>query len=235
MTEPDKASAVREMFGSIAVRYDLLNHLLSGNVDRLWRRAAVAAVRRKLRAGSARILDVGCGTADLTLALAGSGGTVVGCDFSLPMLAVGKRKLEHSARRGRASLLGADALTLPFRDAAFDAVVSAFVVRNLADLRGGLAEMRRVLRRGGVLGVLDFAIPQGVVLGPLFRVYFTRVLPAIGKWVSGVDGPYRYLPESVRRFPPPERVAGLMGEVGFERPEYRPLTGGIAVLYTANG
>jgi demethylmenaquinone methyltransferase/2-methoxy-6-polyprenyl-1,4-benzoquinol methylase len=227
--EPDKGRAVRAMFGSIAGRYDLLNHLLSGNVDRLWRRAAVAEIRRRVR--GARILDLGCGTADLTLALSGSW-TVIGCDFSLPMLDVGRRKLE-GARPPRPALVAGDALDLPFRSGAFDAVVSAFVVRNLADLPRGLAEMRRVLARGGILGILDFSMPDGVLVGPLFRFYFTRVLPVVGKWVSGVDGPYRYLPESVRTVPAPERLAAILVEAGFERAERRALTGGIAVLYSA--
>jgi demethylmenaquinone methyltransferase/2-methoxy-6-polyprenyl-1,4-benzoquinol methylase len=224
----DQGRAVREMFASIAARYDLLNHLLSGNVDRRWRRVCAAEVRKRIAAGRPRILDVGCGTADLALAFAGAG-TVVGCDFCHPMLLVGKKK----AGRAAVALAEADALVLPFLDATFDAVVSAFVVRNLADLDAGLVEMARVLRRGAVLGVLDFAMPEAALFGAAYRFYFTRVLPAIGSLVSGVDGPYRYLPESVRAFPRPPVLRDRIAAAGFARAEYRLLTCGIAALYTA--
>jgi len=224
----DQGRAVREMFGSIAARYDLLNHVLSGNVDRRWRKACAAEVRKRIAAGRPRILDVGCGTADLALQFAGAG-TVVGCDFCHPMLLVGKKKAGSAA----VALAEADALILPFPDATFDAVVSAFVVRNLADLDAGLVEMARVLRPGAVLGVLDFAMPEAALFGAAYRFYFTRVLPAVGRFVSGVDGPYRYLPESVRAFPRPAVLRDRIAAAGFARAEYRLLTRGIAALYTA--
>jgi demethylmenaquinone methyltransferase/2-methoxy-6-polyprenyl-1,4-benzoquinol methylase len=223
----EKGRAVREMFGAIAGRYDFLNHFLSGNVDRRWRRVCAEEVRSRLEGARPAILDLGCGTADLALELARDA-SVTGCDFCHPMLVVGKRKVGRTVE-----LAEADALLLPFRDGTFDAVVSAFVVRNLADLDGGLRETARVLRRGGVLGVLEFALPQSAVFGAAYRFYFSRILPALGRIVSGVDGPYRYLPESVRTFPGPGALSERIGGAGFRGVDYRLLTGGIAALYTA--
>jgi demethylmenaquinone methyltransferase/2-methoxy-6-polyprenyl-1,4-benzoquinol methylase len=128
-------------------------------------------------------------------------------------------------------LLAADALSLPFPDSSFDVVVSAFVIRNLANLEKGLAEMRRVLGEGGLLGILDFSLPPVPVFGPLYRYYFTKILPRIGRLLSGVDGPYSYLPESVKSFPPPERLRHLIAAAGFTQVECRSLTGGIAVFF----
>jgi demethylmenaquinone methyltransferase/2-methoxy-6-polyprenyl-1,4-benzoquinol methylase len=228
----DKARSVRAMFGAIAGRYDLLNHLLSANVDRYWRRACVAEVRRRLTAGAPRILDLGCGTADLSLAFARSG-AVIGCDFCRPMLAVGRRKVAAAGLESRVALVEGDALRLPFPGATFDAVVSAFVVRNLGNVEAGLAEMRRVVRPGGVVAMLDFAMPDASLLGSLYRLYFVEVLPRIGRAVSGVDGPYRYLPASVQTFPAPDRMCALMEQAGLAEPAHRLLTGGIAVVYTS--
>jgi len=227
----EKGRVVREMFGAIAGRYDFLNHFLSANADRRWRRLCAAEVRSRLEGTRPAILDLGCGTADLALELARDA-SVVGCDFCHPMLVLGKRKLGAPGARN-VELAEADALSLPFRDGTFDAVVSAFVVRNLADLDGGLRETARVLRRGGVLGVLEFALPQSAVFGAAFRFYFSRILPALGRIVSGVDGPYRYLPESVRTFPGARALSERIGGAGFHGVDYRLLTGGIAVLHTA--
>lgn len=220
------------MFGSIARRYDLLNHLLSGNVDRLWRNRCVREVGKRIPVPGPRILDVGCGTGDLSLAFAELG-PVVGCDFCHPMLVVGSEKIADARKWRHVSLLEGDALLLPFEDHAFDAVVSAFLLRNLVSTEKGLAEMYRVLRRGGVVAILDFAMPTAPVLGSLYRAYFRRVLPRIGKWVSGVDGPYNYLPESVEEFPSPPKIAEMVNGVGFDPCEVIRLTGGIAVLYVA--
>jgi demethylmenaquinone methyltransferase / 2-methoxy-6-polyprenyl-1,4-benzoquinol methylase len=228
--ESTKARAVREMFASIAGRYDFLNHLLSGNVDRLWRRAFVREVEQRLPAPHPQILDVGCGTADLSLAFSRLG-SVVGCDFCHPMLTLGKRKVAMARNAHQVRLLAADALSLPFPDSSFGVVVSAFVVRNLANLEKGLGEMRRVLGEGGLLGILDFSLPPVPVFGPLYRYYFTKILPKIGRLLSGVEGPYSYLPESVRNFPPPERLRQLIAAAGFTQVECRFLTGGIAVLF----
>jgi demethylmenaquinone methyltransferase/2-methoxy-6-polyprenyl-1,4-benzoquinol methylase len=224
-----KSRAVREMFGSIAGRYDFLNHFLSLNTDRSWRRKCVRLAAARASRPVLRILDVGCGTADLSLEFAELG-PVVGCDFCHPMLRIGREKAGRSGVKNPVALVEGDALTLPFRDAEFDVVASAFVLRNLADLDGGLREMRRVVRPAGVVAVLDFSLPRVPVLGPVYRFYFSRVLPRLGRLISGVEGPYRYLPDSVRTFPEPDRLAEMMSAAGFPRVEHCPLTGGIAFV-----
>src|SRR5688572_18996828 len=228
----EKARAIREMFASIASRYDRLNHILSGNVDQHWRNAFVRELEGKLPGSSARILDIGCGTGDLSLAFARLG-SVVGCDFCPPMLLLGKRKISRAGRAHAVDLLEADALCLPFAASSFDAVVSAFVVRNLVNIEQGLQEMRRVLRPHGVLGILDFAMPKIPLIGSVYRLYFTRVLPRLGKLLSGKEGPYDYLAASVQTFPPPDQLRGMIMQAGFGEAQYRLLTGGIAVLHLA--
>ena len=228
-TQKDRARAVRDMFGSIACRYDFLNHFLSANFDRHWRRTCVQEVARLISVPHPRILDVGCGTADLSLAFSRLG-PVTGCDFSHPMLRIGMTKKAQADLRHSIHLLEGDALCLPFRDAGFDAVVSAFVLRNLADVSEGLWEMRRVLRPGGVLAVLDFGLPEAPIMGRLYRFYFTRVLPSLGRLISGIDGPYKYLPESVSAFPRAAKLTELARNTGLVDVEYRSLSGGIAVL-----
>jgi demethylmenaquinone methyltransferase / 2-methoxy-6-polyprenyl-1,4-benzoquinol methylase len=232
MTTPGKASAVRDMFGSIAPRYDFLNHLLSANIDRRWRRVCADAVRDRLSGVTPRILDAGCGTGDLALEFSRLG-PVVGCDFSQPMLQIGVRKAAIAAAAHPVTLLAADALALPFRNGAFDAVACAFVLRNLSDLRAGLREIRRVLRPGGTVAALEFAFPRAPVLGTLYRFYFARVLPVLGRMISGVAGAYRYLPDSVEAFPPPEVLTGVIAEAGFSDVQCTRLSAGIAVLYLA--
>jgi demethylmenaquinone methyltransferase/2-methoxy-6-polyprenyl-1,4-benzoquinol methylase len=226
-----KARAVREMFGAIAGRYDFLNHFLSLNVDRHWRRVCVRAVEKKLHGKQARILDVGCGTGDLSRAFARMG-TVVGCDFCLPMLRIAAAKA--SRNRQSVALLEGDALTLPFADSVFNVVATAFVLRNLSDIDRGLREMQRVLEPGGILAILDFSLPKVPLLGPLYRAYFGRVLPAVGRLISGVDGPYSYLPESVKSFPARDELVARVAAAGFSRPGYRRLTGGVAFLLLAD-
>jgi demethylmenaquinone methyltransferase/2-methoxy-6-polyprenyl-1,4-benzoquinol methylase len=220
------------MFGAIARRYDFLNHFLSGNIDRRWRKICVREVSRRLSALPPRILDVGCGTGDLSLAFA-EVGTVTGCDFCRPMIEIGVKKVAALTRTHPVALLEGDALALPFPRECFDAVVSAFVLRNLADAQEGLTEMRRVMRQGGVLGVMDFCMPRRPLLGKLYRTYFLGILPRIGTWISGVEGPYKYLPESVQTFPGPEELKGLITRAGFVDVEIRLLSGGIAVLMLA--
>ena len=226
----EHARRVRAMFAGIAARYDLLNHLLSVNTDRRWRRLVAAHLRPALGAGT-RTLDVACGTGDLALTLAEAGAThVVGLDFCRPMLELAARKAEA---RGRAlPFVEGDALRLPFADATFDVVTIAFGLRNLASVEGGLREFRRVLRPGGTLAVLEFSRPVVPGFRALFQFYFTRVLPQVGGLVSGSRGAYRYLPDSVARFPDQEQLAALMRGVGFARVEYKNLTGGIAALHT---
>ena len=222
------ARAVREMFTAIAPRYDLLNHVLSMNVDRLWWRRAARTFTHILARPEARVLDLCCGTADMALALrrrAAGSATIFGADFSHAMLvrAAGKT-------RDRVRLIEADALCLPVADARFDLVVSAFGFRNLADYDAGLREILRVLRPGGEVGILDFGEPKGV-LGKIYRVYFRRVLPAVGTIISGVRGPYAYLPASVERFPDPSEMLERMRAAGFRDVSWTPYTFGIAGLY----
>ncbi len=236
------ARAVREMFTSIAPRYDLLNHVLSFNIDRMWWRRAARAFRHILHSNDARILDLCCGTGDMTFALRRQTGKVspriLGADFSHAML---QRATAKSARNGSEPILiepgsiqpgwiEADALSLPFPNAHFDLVTSAFGFRNLADYDAGLREIVRVLRPGGECGILDFGEPKGA-MGALYRVYFKQVLPRIGTMISGVRGPYAYLPASVERFPPPDEMLERMKRAGFAEPTWTPYTFGIAGLY----
>ena len=229
---PQKVQNVRAMFGAIARRYDFLNHFLSGNIDRRWRHACVEEVSKRLECARPEILDIGCGTGDLSLAFSRLG-PVTGCDFCRPMLRVGQEKVARRKGGHRIDLLEGDALALPFQDRSFDVAVSAFVLRNLADAQKGIREMRRVLRGGGVLGVLDFSMPQAPILGRMYGFYFRSILPRLGKLISGVDGPYRYLPDSVRDFPGPAALKDLIGDAGFQNAECRLFLGGVAVLLLA--
>ena len=227
------ARAVREMFTSIAPRYDLLNHVLSMNVDRLWWRRASRTFRHILSRPDARILDLCCGTGDMTFALRRQAGKaapkIAGADFSHAMLQ--RANLKSHARNSTVPVwIEADALNLPFPSAHFDLVTSAFGFRNLADYDAGLREIVRLLRPGGECGILDFGEPKGV-LGALYRIYFKEVLPRIGTVISGVRGPYAYLPASVERFPSPEEMLDRMRRAGFSEARWTPYTFGIAGLY----
>ncbi len=231
--DPASASAaVREMFTSIAPRYDLLNHLLSFNVDRLWWRKTARSFASILKRDDASILDLCCGTGDMTLALlrqvGESTGKILGVDFSHAMLERANQKSAGKPLRW----VEADALRLPFQDERFDLITAAFGFRNLADYDAGLREILRLLRPGGECGILDFGEPRGLI-GKLYRVYFKQVLPAVGTVVSGVKGPYVYLPASVERFPSPEEMLGRMRRVGFREASWTPYTFGIAGLYRA--
>jgi demethylmenaquinone methyltransferase / 2-methoxy-6-polyprenyl-1,4-benzoquinol methylase len=218
------------MFEGIAARYDLLNHLLSGNVDKRWRRLVAGTLQPSLKEG-ARVLDVACGTGDLSLVLASAGqARVVGLDFCRPMLEIARRKAVEGARA--VPFVEGDALRLPFADETFDVVTIAFGLRNLAGVYEGLRELRRILRPGGRVAILEFSTPVVPGFRALFRFYFTRVLPRIGGLVSGSRGAYEYLPDSVSRFPDQKRLVELMREAGFEEVSYRNLTGGIAALHT---
>lgn len=226
------AHAVREMFTSIAPRYDLLNHVLSFNVDRVWWRRTARTFRHILTRSEARVLDLCCGTGDMAFALqrlAGkSSAQIVGADFSHAML---RRAAVKSADRAAVpDWIEADALNLPFPDSHFDLVTSAFGFRNLADYDAGLREIARVLRPGGECGILDFGEPKGI-MGALYRIYFKQVLPRVGTVISGVRGPYAYLPASVERFPSPEEMLRRMKNAGVEEASWTPYTFGIAGLY----
>jgi demethylmenaquinone methyltransferase/2-methoxy-6-polyprenyl-1,4-benzoquinol methylase len=224
------ARAVREMFTSIAPRYDLLNHVLSFNVDRLWWWKTARSFASILRRQDARVLDVCCGTGDMTFSLRRQAGAspakILGVDFSHAMLQRANGKAGGKFLRW----VEADALCLPFPDQQFDLITAAFGFRNLADYDAGLREMARLLRPDGECGILDFGEPSGL-MGKLYRVYFRRVLPAIGTLISGVRGPYAYLPASVERFPSPDEMLARMRRAGFREASWTPYTFGIAGLY----
>ena len=217
------------MFAGIASRYDLLNHLLSANIDRRWRRVVAEKLRPALVAGT-HTLDVACGTGDLALTLSEAGeARITGLDFCRPMLEVASRKAAE--RQRRIPFIEADALSLPFAAETFDVVTIAFGLRNLASVEGGLGELFRVLKPGGKIAVLEFSRPVVPGFSALFQFYFSHVLPRIGGLVSGERGAYEYLPDSVSRFPDQKRLVELMREVGFEEVTYQNLTGGIAALH----
>jgi demethylmenaquinone methyltransferase/2-methoxy-6-polyprenyl-1,4-benzoquinol methylase len=220
---------VQQMFAAIAHRYDFLNHFLSVSIDRRWRRLAVDTVRDAMAARPPRIcLDVCSGTGDLALALHRRlGCDVVASDFCHPMLTRAGAKLAGRPIRN----VEADALRLPFQDQAFDAVTIGFGLRNLEDPLRGLVEMRRVLRHGGALVILEFSRPVVPVLRHAFLFYFRRILPKAGALISGDRTAYQYLPDSVRRFPAQEELLTLMRSAGFEKVTYRNLSGGIAALH----
>lgn len=229
------ARAVREMFTSIAPRYDLLNHVLSFNIDRMWWRRTARTFRNILARPDARILDLCCGTGDMTFALRRQAGKssreILGADFSHAMLQRAAAKSLADAPNGtRPGWIEADALSLPFPSAHFDLVTSAFGFRNLADYDAGLREIARVLRPGGECGILDFGEPAGA-MGALYRIYFKQVLPRVGTLISGVRGPYAYLPASVERFPPPSEMIERMKRAGFAEAVWTPYSFGIAGLY----
>lgn len=226
--EEETARYVREMFARITPRYDLLNRLLSFSLDQVWRRRTAQALGAPLAAADSRALDLCCGTADLTLELRRvSAGAVVGCDFVHPMLV---RAAKKAAGR-RVGLIEADALKLPFADRSFDAVAVAFGFRNLANYRRGLEEMHRVLKPGGEVAILEFALPQAGLFAALYRFYFRRLLPWIGYAVSGARTPYSYLPASVERFPDCEEFSHWMELAGFTAVSYQLWTGGTVALH----
>ena len=228
--EASAAAAVRSMFDQIAPRYDLLNHVLSCNIDRVWWRRAAGTFRQVLARPDAQVLDLCCGTGDMTLALLRhrpkNGLPVLAADFAHQMLLRGAAKF---IPRG-AVPVEADALNLPLPSHSIDLLITAFGFRNLANYRAGLEEFYRTLKPGGELGILDFSEPGGL-MGKLYAFYFRRVLPTVGSLVSGVSGPYRYLPSSVQRFPAPPELLQTMESVGFEQVSWAPYSFGIAGLY----
>jgi len=231
--DPEKEpSRVRSMFDGIAGRYDLLNHLLSLNLDRRWRRAAA---RELPELGQGVILDLCGGTGDLSIAAEGSGRaeTVICCDFSHEMLARANVKFRQRGVDGSCLVLEADGLNLPFPDGTFDAVTVGFGVRNFVDLDAGLGEIHRVLRPGGRLIVLEFSRPTRAPLAPLYRFYLKRILPRLGDGVHGARGPYGYLARTIAAFDDPETLADRIRDAGFPTCDWSPMTGGIVASHTA--
>lgn len=218
------------MFDSIAPRYDLLNHVLSCNVDRVWWRRTARKLGDILARPEARVLDICCGTGDMTLALLAlrpnHGTAILAADFSPAMLARARAKLAGKS----AMVLEADALHLPLEDKSLDLITTAFGFRNLANYQAGLEEFYRVLAPGGEVGILDFSEPGGWI-GKLYALYFRRILPAIGARLSGVGAAYSYLPESVGRFPSPAVMMEMMRAAGFVNVSWTPYSFGIAGLW----
>ena len=212
--------AVRRMFDRIAPVYDAMNRVMTAGLDQRWRRITAEAVVRR----GDRVLDACCGTGDLAVADRAAGGEVTGLDFS-------ERMLERARRKAPAlEWVRGDLLTLPFADASFDAATVGFGVRNVEDLDRALAELRRVLRPGGRLGVLEITRPRGI-LAPFYRLWFDGFVPLLGKLLPG-GAAYTYLPASVRRFPGPEHLSALLAAAGFEDVRYRLFAGGIVALHT---
>ena len=218
------------MFANISARYDLLNHLLSGNMDKRWRQKVARQLRS--RAGDrGRILDVACGTGDLALTLfEATGARVVGTDFCRPMLEIARGKASKLKRA--VPFVEGDALQLPFPDDSFDGVTIAFGLRNLSSFEGGLKELLRVAKPGGMVVVLEFSKPRVPGFRALFQFYFHKVLPLLGGVLSGSKSAYEYLPDSVARFPDQEQLALLMRNLGFADVDYLNLTGGIAAIHS---
>lgn len=232
--ESQTAQQVREMFARIAPRYDFLNHLLSFELDRLWRRRAARRFQHIAGRAEARVLDLCCGTGDLTRALERAGrARVFGADFVHPMLVRAREKAVRANRRNSPSAYAeADALALPFADGSFDLVTLAFGFRNLANYERGLCEVRRVLRPGGEVGILEFAEPRGTLLGQVYRFYFTKVIPRVGGAISGSAAAYAYLPSSVAEFPQPEALAAMMSGAGFSDVSFELWTLSSVALHT---
>ena len=226
ITAEAHARRVRDMFARISPRYDLLNHLLSANLDKRWRGRVVEKLR-PLMSSEAQVLDVACGTGDLSIQLFEKiGARVTGVDFCRPML-------ERAARKQpRISFVEGDALQLPFKEQVFDAVTIAFGLRNLSSVERGLGELRRVLKPNGWAAILEFSKPVVPGFRSLAAAYCTRLLPRIGGLISGSRSAYEYLPDSVSRFPDQETLSAMMSAAGFADVGFENLTGGVAALHT---
>jgi len=240
VTEADASKKVREMFTQIAPRYDLLNHLLSLQLDRLWRARTARRLQSILDRPDALVLDLCCGTGDLAFALARAGkARIVGADFAHTMLVRAREKSSARASPRNQSaappmpFFEADALRLPFARASFDLVTTAFGLRNLANYEAGLREIQRVLKPGGTIAILEFTEPPDGLLGDFYRWYFCKVLPRIGGLISGDRSAYTYLPNSVARFFRPPELAALMCALGYKSVDFRAWTLGTVALHTA--
>jgi demethylmenaquinone methyltransferase/2-methoxy-6-polyprenyl-1,4-benzoquinol methylase len=232
--EREAAAHVREMFGRIAPRYDLLNHLLSLDIDKVWRRRVAKRCSGILHNPAARVLDLCCGTGDQALTFrkeAAVGAEIIGSDFVPEMLV--RARAKSTAAGARVSFVEADALALPFADNHFDLVSCSFGFRNLANYERGLTEIFRVLKPGGVAAILEFAEPPGKLFGRVYRFYFRHVLPRLGGLISGNSAAYTYLPSSVRKFPSPEALQAMFARCGYIDAQFVRWTGGIVTLHTA--
>ena len=228
--EREAAAWVRSMFGRVAHRYDLANHLLSFNIDRLWRARTVRRLRSVLERPGACVLDICCGTGDLVMALQRAcPRPVFGSDYCHPMLVAARDKVAH--QHAPSLLFESDALRLPIRDASLDLITVAFGFRNLANYEDGLREMRRVLRAGGMAAILEFSQPPNAAFGAVYGFYSRRVLPWIGGLLTGSRDAYRYLPESIRKFPAAPELADDMRRAGFSSVTFERFTGGTVALH----
>jgi demethylmenaquinone methyltransferase/2-methoxy-6-polyprenyl-1,4-benzoquinol methylase len=228
--ELEHANAVREMFSGIATKYDFLNHFLSVNIDKRWRKLVAKRLQNILDNENAIVLDVACGTGDLSVELQMSGkAKVFGTDFCRPMLAIAAEK--NPKNDLQIPYLEADGMNLSFEKETFDAVTIAFGLRNFSNWQDGLVELHRILKKGGKLAILEFSTPNVPGFRQAFQFYFSNILPRIGGAVSGSRGAYEYLPDSVSRFPNQKGLSKMMEEVGFTDVEYKNLTGGIAALH----
>lgn len=233
-TQQEASRQVREMFTRIAPRYDLLNHLLSAQMDRVWRARTARELKPILERADALVLDLCCGTGDLAFSLERKAkARIVGVDFSHTMLLRAREKAMAVNGTAPMPFLEADALRLPFSGEAFDVVTSAFGFRNLANYEEGLREIYRVLKPGGTLGILEFTEPAPGILGDAYRFYTQRVLPRIGGWISGDAHAYAYLPKSVARFFRPDEFVSILEKVGYGQARYHLMTLGSVALHVA--
>jgi demethylmenaquinone methyltransferase/2-methoxy-6-polyprenyl-1,4-benzoquinol methylase len=231
-TQQEASQQVREMFTRIAPHYDLLNHLLSAQMDRLWRARTARELKPILQRPDAVVLDLCCGTGDLAFALERKAkARIIGADFSHSMLVRARQKAAAANGNAPIQFLEADALRLPFSDRTFDLVTAAFGFRNLAHYEGGLKEIFRVLKPGATLGILEFTDPAPGFWGDAYRLYTRTVLPKIGGWISGDAEAYRYLPRSVGRFFRPEEFASVLKKVGYDQVRYQSMTLGSVALH----
>ncbi len=229
--EAEASRWVRDMFGRVAPRYDLLNHLLSFNLDKRWRKRTVDRVASKLSSPNARVLDLCCGTGDvlLSLTVAQASACVFGSDFCHPMLVEANRKIK--ARRLKSPLFEADALALPLADNSLDLITIAFGFRNLTNYEEGLKELHRVLRPDGMLAILEFSQPSNKPFAALYNFFSMHVLPKVGGMVSGASDAYTYLPESIRKFPGADELASAMRKHGYAKVSFERMTGGAVALH----
>lgn len=225
------SKAVREMFSGIASRYDFLNHLLSANIDKRWRRLVAKKLTDVLENPEAKVLDVACGTGDLALELQKHAkAKIIGTDFCRPMLEIASDKTAKT--NVSIPFVEADGMNLSFADETFDAVTIAFGLRNFSNWKDGLIELHRILKKGGKLVILEFSSPVLPGFRQIFQFYFASILPRIGGAVSGSRGAYSYLPDSVSKFPDQKNLSRMMSEIGFSDVEYKNLTGGIAAIHS---